>query len=336
MTPSTLIYAGSTTKAFTAAAMSILVNDNEKYPHVQWDTPISQLIRDDFVLPDEYATNHLTIEDALSHRTGLPRHDHAYGGVYDGHKGTVKDVVRSLRYLPLTAEPRTTYQYCNLMFVVASHVIETLTGDWLGDFLKKNIWEPLGMNSTFFSKADALNSKDELALGYKWENGKFVELPLMSLHEISGAGSVISNVLDYAKWAYAIMNPDKEINGRKSPLSKETIEELWKCRTLMPMGEPFTGPQAYSLGWTHGVYRGHHWVRHSGGMNSFGTDFILFPDLKYSVIGFGNTAGTSNLVEIAIMFHLIDERLRVAPEQRFDWNKKFVFTNPVPHLKTHI
>lgn len=38
-------------------------------------------------------------------------------GTYDGHKGTVKDAVRALRYLPLTAEPRTRFQYCNTMFV---------------------------------------------------------------------------------------------------------------------------------------------------------------------------------------------------------------------------
>lgn len=66
----------------------------------------------------------------------------------DGKKATVKDTVRDLRYLQLTAEPRTTFQYCNLMFVVASHVVERLTGVWLGDFLKERIWEPLGMKST--------------------------------------------------------------------------------------------------------------------------------------------------------------------------------------------
>ena len=128
--------------------MSLLVDDNEKYPEVQWNTPVSRLIRDDFVLEDEYATTHITIEDILSHRTGLPRHDFSYGHHYDGHKASPVDVVRTLRYLPLTAEPRTKYQYCNLMFVVASHVIESLTGTWLGDLVHDRIWKPLGMKST--------------------------------------------------------------------------------------------------------------------------------------------------------------------------------------------
>jgi len=59
--------------------------------------------------------------------------------------------VQSLRYLPLTAEPRTKYQYCNLMFMTASYIVEVLEGKWLGDVLKKRIWGPLGMTSTVSS-----------------------------------------------------------------------------------------------------------------------------------------------------------------------------------------
>lgn len=109
---------------------------------------MSEVIRDDFVLENNYATSHTTIEDVLSHRSGMPRHDFSYGGKYEGHEGGPRDVVRALRYLPLTAEPRTKYQYCNMMYVAASHVIETITGVWLGDFLRERIWEPLGMRST--------------------------------------------------------------------------------------------------------------------------------------------------------------------------------------------
>jgi CubicO group peptidase (beta-lactamase class C family) len=128
--------------------MSLFVDDKQNFSHIQWDTPISELIRDDFVLENDYATTHITIEDALSHRSGMPRHDLSYGGHIDGHKFMPKDLVRSLRHLPLTAEPRTHFQYCNIMFVVVSHVIETLSGKWLGDFLKERIWTPLNMHST--------------------------------------------------------------------------------------------------------------------------------------------------------------------------------------------
>lgn len=133
---------GITTKAFVAA-MSMLVDDNEKYPNVQWRTPVSSLIRHDFILEDEYATAHVSIEDILSHRTGMPRHDLSYGGAFNGTPQLPRDIARSLRYLPLTAELRTKFQYCNIMFVAASYLIETLTGVWLRDFLREKIWGPL-------------------------------------------------------------------------------------------------------------------------------------------------------------------------------------------------
>ncbi|KAK5019594.1 hypothetical protein LTR16_000406 [Cryomyces antarcticus] len=139
--PGALFYTGSTTEAFIATAVSIFVNDNKNSSTVQWTTPINTLIRDDFVLTDEYWTNHITLEDVMSHRTGMPRHDSMWI-IDDGST------------------------YCNLMFMVVSHVIETATGQGLGDFLRIHIYELLNMTSTFFSLSDAQNSSDPVAQGY--------------------------------------------------------------------------------------------------------------------------------------------------------------------------
>jgi CubicO group peptidase (beta-lactamase class C family) len=75
----------------------------------------------------------------------------------------------------MTAEPRTQWQYQNIMYVVVSHAIEQLTGQPLGEFLRKQIWEPLRMESTFFTHGDAAEyikqSKDtdvSLATPYLW------------------------------------------------------------------------------------------------------------------------------------------------------------------------
>jgi CubicO group peptidase (beta-lactamase class C family) len=145
VTPSTLFYTSSTTKAFTAAIMSFLVDEQRKVSYHSMGHANPLLIHDDFVLENDYTTNHITIEDALSHRSGLPGHDRSYGG----SNTTIKDIVRSLCHLPLTTEPRTKYQYCNMMFMTASHVIETVTGRKLGDLMREWIWEPLGMDATF-------------------------------------------------------------------------------------------------------------------------------------------------------------------------------------------
>ncbi|WDK21193.1 penicillin-binding [Colletotrichum graminicola] len=79
MTPHTLFYTGSTTKSFTTAGLSLLIDNatanSSVYSGLTWKTPVSSIFRDDFVLSDDWATAHITVEDALSHRTGYPRHD---------------------------------------------------------------------------------------------------------------------------------------------------------------------------------------------------------------------------------------------------------------------
>lgn len=295
--------------------MAFLVDDNEKYAQIQWDTPINQLIRDDFVLQNDYATSHTTIEDALSHRSGLPAHDRALGGP----SATVQSVVQSLRHLPMTAEPRTKYQYCNAMFTVAAHVIETVTGRKLGELMREWIWKPLGMNSTFLDLKSAKNAKEDLAYGYRYlydtDHGGFEEVEWMTVDEVAGAGGVISNVLDYAKWARAILH-------NTTPLSKQGFEAIFTPRTLMPIEEPFTGSRSYALGWRTGVYHGQRFYEHSGGMVGFGAELLIFPDIGFSVVALANTSGTSNCVDQALSFHLVDEKLNLPPEKRFDWNRR--------------
>ncbi|KUJ14891.1 putative penicillin-binding protein [Mollisia scopiformis] len=317
MSPSTLFFAGSTTKAFTAAVMATLVEDNEKYPQVQWDTPIHQLIGDDFGLENEYATTHITIEDALSHRSGLPRHDQAYGATSSGKRATVKEMIHSMRHLPLTAEPRTKYQYCNLMFLVAAHIIETLTGSKIGDLMKDRIWTPLDMTSTFSDLQDAMNGKDDLAKGYFYSDSdaSYHEVEWMELDQCAGAGNIISNVLDYTKWARATIS-------KTTPFSSASLEQLLRARSIMGSEEPYTGSNMYALGWRTGVYHGQQFFEHTGGMNAFGAELILFPDIEFAIVAFANTAGTSNFVEQVLAFHLVDEKLGIPMTERFGWNKK--------------
>lgn len=297
--------------------MTFLVDDNLKYPHIQWDTPIHQLLPDDFVLTNEYATTHTTIEDALSHRSGLPGHDCSLGSA--ALDVTVQSIVRSLRHLPITAEPRTTYQYCNIMFIVASHVIETVTKRKLGDLIKERIWKPLKMDSSYFDLESAKAAKEDLAHGYSYqyqgENGGFEDLGWLELDGVAGAGSVISNVLDYAKWARAILS-------KSTPLSKDGFEAWFAPRTIMLFDPPFTGPRLYALGWRVGIYRGHQFYTHSGGMKGYGAELLIFPGLDFAVVAMANTSGTSNFLGQKLTWHLVDEKLNIALEERFDWDKR--------------
>jgi CubicO group peptidase (beta-lactamase class C family) len=216
------------------------------------------------------------------------------------------------------------------MFVVASAVIEQVTGQKLGDLMRAWIWAPLEMNSTFSTLSAAKNAVPglDLAKPYRYnELGKeYEELAYMDLSAISGAGFIISSVQDYAKWARALM-----ASPASPPLSKPRLEAILTPRTLMPTEEPFMS-QAYALGWETGVYKGEKYFGHSGNLTGFGAEFKLFPDQKFAVVALANAAGTAGFVGEKLAFHLVDEKLGIPEEKRFDWNGKYAWYFLIPFL----
>ncbi|TDZ48393.1 Penicillin-binding protein 4 [Colletotrichum trifolii] len=303
VTPHTLFYAGSTTKSFTAAGISLLV-DNSTFPDLTWTTPVSSVLRDDFVLSDTWATAHITLEDVLSHRTGYPRHDLASAL-------TARETTRMLRHLPMSAEPRARFQYCNKMFGVMGHLIETLTGEWLGDFFRARLWEPMGMNETYFSLADAENSVLDLASEYFYDytGGKHYPVPHKPRSGEEGAGSIISNVLDYAKYLRVMMNEE-------DPISASGHRELKTPRSLYAISQrPFTGPLTYGLGWVAGVLGGEVVYFHSGQVTEHVSMMMMIPARKVAVSVMSNT---ESLAASLIALHILYEKLGIPEDKRDD------------------
>ncbi|KAL7962293.1 beta-lactamase/transpeptidase-like protein [Trichoderma compactum] len=318
-TPETLWYGASTSKAQVAAVLSALIHSSNYSAFSQgWATPISSIIRDDFVLQDDWATNHITLDDAVSHRTGMPRHDVSSVKEIDGRPATPRDIVRNLRNLPLAAEPRVTVYYCNLMYVTLSYVIETVTGKWLGDVLRELLWEPLGMRSTYFDLQSALDAPQHMASGYAWNLDKeeYEEIPFMTLTEVSGAGSVISNVADYAKWVKSLIH-------QSGPLSGDVHKDIRAPRVFWP-GEPGNGLdlQLYGLGWVRTLHKGHVLYTHSGGMHAYGAEVYWFPEVKYGVVALGNTA-KCHVVEEIVGWKLIEDKLGIPEKDRPDFGAKW-------------
>lgn len=69
-TPDTLFDIASASKSMTAASVGLLV-DNEEYAELQYEATMSDLLLDDFVMSEEQHTKSVTVEDILSHRTGM-------------------------------------------------------------------------------------------------------------------------------------------------------------------------------------------------------------------------------------------------------------------------
>jgi len=120
VTKDTLFAIGSVTKAFTAATVGALVDDGL----LGWDTPVRDYLPG-LRLADPVVSDRLTITDLLAHRTGMARHDL----VWIAHpEWSRAELVRRLRFLPLAADLRQEWRYCNNGYTVAGHLVDVLSG----------------------------------------------------------------------------------------------------------------------------------------------------------------------------------------------------------------
>jgi CubicO group peptidase (beta-lactamase class C family) len=140
MTTDTLFDIASSSKSLTAASVGLFVED-VNFPQLHWDTPMSHLLPEDFVMTGDGYTEQVTVEDILSHRSGFPRHDYSYLGIRAKHPDTPQSVTQNLRHLPNAAPLRTKFLYSNIMFIVASWLVEKMSGIAFADFLHQNFFE---------------------------------------------------------------------------------------------------------------------------------------------------------------------------------------------------
>lgn len=320
-TPRTLYHTGSTTKSFTAATMSKLVYSNDSaYSHITWDTKLADLIREDFVLQDPWSTEHLTLTDAMSHRTGMPRHDFSW---INGDP-SVRKQVRSLRYLPLHREPRVKWEYCNLMFTAVSHAIETVTRTPMKLLLRRWIWKPLGMDETFYTLADALELAEtdgdvSMAKGYFYKESEkeFWEMPLGSIPPSNGAGGVISNVLDYTHWIRMFLQPNESTPITRQVLADMTYPNMIEDAHLIAGIRGLPIPLAtYGLGLqSYVTYRGHILTGHGGQIGGYTTVMMWIPDSDFGLAIMQNAHSPASSI---VMMTLIDNFLDTPKDERTD------------------
>ena len=266
-------------------------------------------------MPNDWLTEHLTLEDAVTHRTGLPRHDSSWYVEKNGKPVSAKDVVRNIRNLPVPpVEPRTEFHYNNLMFVTLQHVVETLTGRPLKHVINETIWGPLGMTTTYLDLEEAKQSPSHLADSYTWheETGEFEKMPFFDAVGAGGAGGVISSVMDYTKWLNCLIH-------ETDPLSKQVHKEIRKPRMIMKaQPDAFSDVDIYGLGWWRQIIHGHVAYQHTGSTATYGANVYWFPNLKYGIVAFANSNGLSGEVNRIVVQRLIEDRLGVSEEDRVD------------------
>ena len=313
VTPQTVFAIGSSSKAFTATTMGILVDDGK----VEWDKPVREYLPT-FKLWEDFATEKMTPRDLLCHRSGLPRHE----AMWYGSPFSRTDIFDRLRYLEPNQGFRAVWQYQNLMFLTAGHLVGVLSQSTWEEFTRKRIFEPLGMTSSSFSIEDMKKAPDH-ALPYGEKKDKVEEIPYRNIDTIGPAGSINSNAVDMANWV--ILNLNKGKFGDKPVVSEASMTQIQSPQMvvrdpifLLLSNFPELYYPSYGLGWFLTSYRGHTLLHHGGNIDGFSAMVSYLPRDNMGLVVLTNLNG--NLMPYAVMFNIYDRLLGLDQKP---WSPRF-------------
>ena len=321
VTPHSLFRIASNTKAFTAAALAMLVDEGK----LRWDDAVIQHMPG-FQMYDPYVTRELTVRDLLVHRSGLGlgAGDLMFFPPSDLSR---EQIIQRLRFVKPATSFRSRYAYDNLLYLVAGQLIPAVTGKSWDNFVKERIFIPLGMTSTNAS-TQALKAASDVAIPHSKAGGKLEPLPHEDVDNNAPAGAINSCVADLAKWVTVQLN--RGGMGSSRLFSEAQSREMWSAQTIMPIGDPPSGApaalaalrpnfSAYGLGWMLTDYRGKKIVSHTGGLAGYVSRVTMVPDLKLGVVVLTNQEATGAFQ--AVTYTILDRYLG-APET--DWVAPFL------------
>lgn len=277
----TLFGIASNSKAFTSAALAILVDEGK----IKWDDKVIKYLPD-FKMYNEYVTQEFTIRDLLTHRSGLGLGAGDLMIWPDGSDFTAQDIIVNLQYLKPVSPFRTKYDYDNLLYIVAGEVIHVVSGKSWCDFVEERIMKPLEMNHSAASYVRLKDSTNIIAPHVPMD-GKLKVIKRYQNQLFDAAAGIYSSVNDLSKWAIMQMNNGKYGPDNKQLFSEKEHNEMWQLQTIIPTKTraPYnTHFNGYGLGWFLSDVKGYKQVTHTGGLEGIVTQTTYIPELQLGII----------------------------------------------------
>ena len=294
VTSSSLFRVASMSKSFTAMAILKLRDEGK----LNLDDPAYLYIPElkNLKYPTADAP-HITIRHLLSHGAGFPE-DNPWGDrqLADADKDLMEFIGKQISF---SNPPGIAYEYSNLGFALLGKIVTKVSGMRYQDYIKKNIWEPLGMKTSTYEYGDV--APDKLAHGYRWLNEKWNEEQL--LHDTKdgswGAmGAMISSIDEFGNYMAFHLSAWPPGNAKDDgPIKRSSVREMhhpWRFNGLnlnytYPNGRvcPIVTAYCYGLGWTRDC-DGRVYIAHSGGLPGFGSQWRIMPDYGIGVVAFAN------------------------------------------------
>ena len=287
----TLFAIASNSKAFTTAALAMLVDQGK----LNWNDKVVKHIPE-FKMYDPYVTENFNIVDLLTHRSGLGLGAGDLLFFPDGSDFGIEDVLNSFQYQKPVSAFRTQYDYDNLLYVVAGEVIARVSGMSWAKFVETQIMMPLGMQNSV-GVFQRVKYKSNVASPHATENGQLKQLNhyTKSNESLGAAGGIYANVNDLSKWLFLHLNNGKYGDTLGEQLiSEKNHAELWKAHTNIAFNAEPTSPYkthftAYGLGWELSDVDGKIKVEHTGGLPGMLSRTILIPEMNLGIIVLTNT-----------------------------------------------
>jgi CubicO group peptidase (beta-lactamase class C family) len=304
----TVFAIASNSKAFTTAALAILVDEKK----IAWDDKVSKYLPT-FQMYDPWVTSELTIRDLVTHRVGLD----TFSGdlLWYETTYTADQMLERVKFLKPVSSFRTRYGYQNLMFVAAGRVVEKVSGQSWCNFVKQRILDPLGMSRTTCSIKDLT---DNAAFPHNESGGTLRRLPRGNVDGADSAAALNSSVADLSKWVRTQLGKGK-FEG-KQIFSEAQAWQMHQPYLTQPISEnawkanPTRHFAGVAMGWFVYDYHGRKIINHSGGLDGMLSYTVLIPEENAGFVVLSNNESPG----FAVIMSKIRDVLVNAPKR--DWN----------------
>lgn len=305
----TLFTIGSITKQFTAAALGKLVASGK----LSWHSRAVDYVKN-LRLKSAYVTEHLTLRDLLSHRSGYCDPGAAW------YTSDASDIIQRQRYQEPRYGFRAYFCYDNVMYLTAARFIPAVTGASWNQYVEKNLFEPLGMSHSVTTDG-ALARASDVASPHGDVDGKTTVIRRYWAHNASvfaPVGNINASVNDMSHWLIMMLD-----NGRydgKQVLKPATIKAMETQQMLIGrksmVGQdlravPGTGYYGYGFGLAVLQYGGHKLLFHPGDINGMAAALAMVPDERLGVIVLTNQSDSG--VRDGVVFHVLQNYLHITP-----------------------
>ena len=306
----------SMTKSFTAMAIVKLRDEGKLLlsdPVVRYVPEVTGL---------EYLTSDapvIDIENLLTMTAGFPE-DNPWGDrQLEESDNMLLDLIKS--GISFSNIPSFTYEYSNTGYAILGQIINKVSGKPYQDYIREHIFQPLGMNHTYWEYENV--PEELLAIGYRWEDEQWKLEPMLHDGSFGSMGGLITTIEDFSKYVSLHLTawPPRS-NEDYGPVKRSSLREMHtpqfpslSARATDQNGEICTIISGYGFGLR--IFEDCQdikWVSHGGALPGFGSNYVFFPEYGIGIMAFCNLTYTTPY-PLAEIRKLLFEELGLQPRK---------------------